>query len=53
MSPALSRGIRIVPVMVFGAESCEPSTVKTGMSASFSRLKFRIVFSKVVFEGLG
>jgi hypothetical protein len=38
---------------VLGAESCDPSTVRTGMPASFSRLKLRMVFSKVTFEGLG
>jgi hypothetical protein len=41
----------MVPVMVLGAESCEPSTVRTGIPASFKRLKFRMVFSKVMFDG--
>lgn len=41
-----------MPVMVFGAESCEPSTVKTGMLASFRRLKLRMVFSNVLLDGL-
>ena len=39
-------------VIVFGAESCDPSTVKTGMPASFNRLKLRMVFSKVWLDGL-
>ena len=42
----------MVPVIVLGAESWEPSTVKTGISASLSRLKFLIVFSSVVLDGL-
>ena len=41
----------MVPVMLFGAESWEPSTVKTGIPASLKRLKFLMVFSSVVFEG--
>lgn len=41
----------MVPVMMLGAESCEPSTVRTGISASRRRLKFLIAFSSVVFDG--
>lgn len=41
----------MVLVMVLGAESCEPSTVNTGIPASFSRLNVRIVFSKVTLDG--
>ena len=51
MSPALSSGYRIVLVMVLGAESCDPSTVNTGIPASFSFLKVRIVFSSVTLDG--
>ena len=41
----------MVPVMLLGAESWEPSTVKTGIPASLKRLKFLTVFSSVVFDG--
>ena len=41
----------MVPVMMLGAESCEPSTVKTGIPASRKRLKFLMAFSNVTFEG--
>ncbi len=52
INPALSSGFRIVLVIVFGALSCEPSTVKTGMFWSLRRLKFLIAFSSVVLFGL-
>jgi hypothetical protein len=51
INPALSKGVRIVPVIVFGAESWLPSTVSTGIPASLNRLKLLIVFSSVVFDG--
>lgn len=43
----------MVLVMMFGATSCEPSTVRTGMPAPFRRLKFFIAFSNVMFAGRG
>jgi hypothetical protein len=41
----------MVPVMALGAESCEPSTVKTWIPTSLRRLKFFMVLSSVTFEG--
>ena len=41
----------MVPVITLGDESCEPSTVKTGIPASRRRLKFFMVFSNVALDG--
>lgn len=41
----------MVPVITLGAESWEPSTVSTGISASLSRLKLVMAFSRVMLDG--
>ena len=41
----------MVPVTMLGAESCPPSTAKTGMPASRNRRKLVIVVSNVTFDG--